>query len=127
MLSALAIWEGLIKNLWSNLDEETDAGACRLSNEIGVGVAEKKPFAVPSFSFKACSTIDKTEANLPVPTEKYKKKYKDAKKAAEAEIMDFIAECWWEWLEGSDEDVFSDYWFWFGKIVRISKTQKKYK
>lgn len=96
-------------------EEESQIGMCRLYNEFKVSVAKGKPAIVPFATPSLCSTIDKTENNLQVPTKSYMEKYETDKEAAEAEIGDMIKNCWYMWWEGSDEEIFSNYFLWFGR------------
>lgn len=104
----IILW--VLKSSASKVDEELQVDLCRISNEILVGTEEASPWYLHGHSPRVCSTIWRTDKDLQIPTAKYKEKYANEneadKKAAEAEVMDLIAKCWYEWLEGSDPDVF---------------------
>jgi|SRR3989338_1184484 len=104
----IIIW--VLKSSASKVDEELQVDLCRISNEILVGTEEASPWYLHGHSPRVCSTIWRTDKDLQIPTAKYKEKYANEneadKKAAEAEVMDLIAKCWYEWLEGSKENVF---------------------
>lgn len=82
-------------------DEKVQVDLCRVSNEIRMGVKESSSGWVSTP--RACATIDKyTEEKFQIPT----KKYPQNKEGAEAEIRDMIKNCWYMWLEGSQENAF---------------------
>ncbi len=104
----------------SKAEEKTQIELCRTSNVIRVGTeAEYLSGWVdsPLHSPRVCGTIYKTKKELQLPTKKYKERYEgegprfsmsDKKLATVAEIADMVKNCWYMWLEGSDERVFPD-------------------
>jgi hypothetical protein len=111
--AGVIIW--VIQQSTHRADEKSQIELCRTSNGIQVGVAKGKPAVVPFSSPSLCGTIYKTEGKQQVPTSAYTEKYDTPEEAAAAEIVDMIKNCWYMWLEGSEKEIFSNYWLWFGR------------
>lgn len=98
-------------------DETWQIRMCKFAN-VGMVSTEKEfvggwidlPFHFP----KMCYTLSKKKTYQQPPTKEYLKKYNNAKEtAAYAEVGDMLKNCWYMWLEGSDERVFPDpFWEW---------------
>jgi hypothetical protein len=105
LLVSLGIIILVVKNIAAKSDEKLQVETCRASNAIKFGLQEKTQGFVSIE--RACTTIDKTEGKMQVPT----KDYPQSKEGAESEIRDMIKNCWYMWLEGSEYNMFNKHPF----------------
>ena len=91
----------VISGSTSRTDEKLQVDLCRITNEVRVAVEHKTKDFVSTPRF--CNTIDKTEGSVQVPTTK---KYTQDAAGANLEIREMIKNCWYMWLEGSEQNTF---------------------
>lgn len=106
LLSGYALVEA-VSHTASKIDEKLPIKLCRTLNEIKFGLREKTSDLLGSGE-SICYTIAKhKDEKTFVP----KSEYKQDKEGAELEIREMIKNCWYMWLDGSQEDTFKGYPF----------------
>lgn len=95
----------VIKSAATKADEKLQVDLCRVSNEIRFAYEKEAPGVaklVGPAPPRICSTIDKTPKKFRVPTNRYDQN----EEGAADEIRDMIKNCWYMWLEGSQNNMF---------------------
>jgi hypothetical protein len=112
LLVSTAVIAGVYKVAFSKADEKSVEVTCRSFNAVRYGVEKglssegtsgklaSRKFQTP----RVCATIEKTAT---VPTKDFKDTPGSLSVGAAKEIRHMMARCWWMWLEGRQQNMFS--------------------
>jgi hypothetical protein len=94
----LGVWRGF----FSEAEGATAEQLCRTFN------AARTKGKVKIGEFTLFNVVPRTCRMLPkeIPSKDYENEYKEKSESAMLEISKSIARCWWQWLEGVEDDIF---------------------